>query len=133
MAKIEVYSGFLCSYCFATKRLLKRKGAEFEEIKVGFRPDLRAAMMERAGGRHTVPQIFIDDIHIGGWDDLHALDAAGSIIVWYHRSVTALRILGRRASVSTLLGNVPPMCLYRCQDPSGRRRLRLRTALVDAA
>jgi glutaredoxin 3 len=79
MAKIELYSGFLCGYCFAAKRLLKRKGANFEEIKIGFRPALRAKMMERAGGRHTVPQIFIDGIHIGGCDDLHALDAAGKL------------------------------------------------------
>jgi len=79
MAKIELYSGFLCGYCVAAKRLLKRKGADFEEIKVGFRPAKRVEMMERAGGRHTVPQIFIDDIHIGGCDDLIALDAAGKL------------------------------------------------------
>lgn len=79
MAKIELYSGFLCGYCFAAKRLLKRKGAEFEEIKVGFRPERRAEMMERAGGRHSVPQIFIDGNHIGGCDELHALDAAGKL------------------------------------------------------
>jgi glutaredoxin 3 len=79
MAKIELYSGFLCGYCFAAKRLLNRKGADFEEIKVGFRPDRRAEMMERAGGRHSVPQIFIDGNHIGGCDELHALDAAGRL------------------------------------------------------
>jgi len=79
MAKIELYSGFLCAYCFAAKRLLRRKGADFEEIKVGFRPERRAKMMERAGGRHSVPQIFIDGTHIGGCDELHALDAAGKL------------------------------------------------------
>lgn len=79
MAKIEIYSGFLCGYCFAAKRLLKRKRADFEEIKVGFRPERRAEMMERAGGRHSVPQIFIDGTHIGGCDELHALDAAGKL------------------------------------------------------
>jgi len=79
MAKIELYSGFLCGYCFAAKRLLKRKGADFEEIKVGFRRERRAEMMERAGGRHSVPQIFIDGNHIGGCDELHALDAAGKL------------------------------------------------------
>lgn len=79
MAKIELYSGFLCGYCFAAKRLLKRKGADFKEIKVGFRPERRAEMMERAGGRHSVPQIFIDGTHIGGCDELHALDAAGKL------------------------------------------------------
>jgi glutaredoxin 3 len=79
MAKIELYSGFLCGYCFAAKRLLKRKGVEFEEIKVGFRTALRAVMMKRANRRHTVPQIFIDGIHIGGCDELQALDAAGKL------------------------------------------------------
>lgn len=79
MAKIELYSGFLCGYCFAAKRLLRRKGVSFDEIKVGFRPARRAEMMERAGGSHTVPQIFIDGKHIGGCDDLHALDAAGRL------------------------------------------------------
>lgn len=79
MAQIEIYTGFLCGYCVAAKRLLRRKGAAFAEIKVGFRPARRAAMMERAGGRHSVPQIFIDGRHIGGCDDLHALDAAGKL------------------------------------------------------
>jgi glutaredoxin 3 len=79
MAHIEIYTGFLCGYCFAAKRLLTRKGVAFEEIKVGFRPDRRAGMMERANGRHTVPQIFIDGRHIGGCDDLHALDAVGKL------------------------------------------------------
>ncbi|MFT5485417.1 MAG: glutaredoxin 3 [Paracoccaceae bacterium] len=79
MAKIELYSGFLCGYCFAAKRLLRRKGVSFDEIKVGFNPQRRAEMMERAGGSHTVPQIFIDGRHIGGCDDLQALDAAGKL------------------------------------------------------
>lgn len=79
MAKIELYSGFLCGYCYAAKRLLRRKGVSFDEIKVGFNPQRRAEMMERAGGSHTVPQIFIDGKHIGGCDDLHALDAAGKL------------------------------------------------------
>ena len=79
MAKIEIYTGFLCGYCVAARRLLRRKGVAFEEIKVGFRPARRAEMMERAGGRHTVPQIFIDGRHIGGCDDLYALDAAGGL------------------------------------------------------
>ncbi len=79
MAEVEVYTGFMCGYCFAAKRLLKRKGVAFEEIKVGFRPGRRAEMMERAGGQHTVPQIFIDGKHIGGCDDLLALDSAGKL------------------------------------------------------
>lgn len=79
MARVEIYTGFLCGYCVAAKRLLKRKGAAFEETKVGFRPGRRFEMMERAGGSHTVPQIFIDGKHIGGCDELHALDAAGKL------------------------------------------------------
>lgn len=79
MAVVEIYSGFLCGYCFAAKRLLKRKGVAFEEINVSLRPGRRFEMMERANGRHTVPQIFIDGRHIGGCDDLLALDAAGRL------------------------------------------------------
>jgi glutaredoxin 3 len=69
----------LCGYCFAAKRLLRRKGVEFREFNVSLRPGRRIEMMERAGGRHTVPQIFIDGRHIGGCDELLALDAAGKL------------------------------------------------------
>jgi glutaredoxin 3 len=55
MAEIELYSGFLYGYCFATKRLLKRNGADSEDIKVGFRPERRTEMLERTGGRHSLP------------------------------------------------------------------------------
>ncbi len=79
MAEVEVYSGFLCGYCFAARRLLKRKGIPFQEINVSLRPGRRTEMMQRAGGRHTVPQIFIDGNHIGGCDDLMALNAAGKL------------------------------------------------------
>ena len=79
MANVEVYSGFLCGYCFAAKRLLRRKGVEFRELNVSLRPWRRMEMMERAGGRHTVPQIFIDGRHIGGCDELFALDAADKL------------------------------------------------------
>ena len=79
MTVVEIYTGFLCGYCFAAKRLLKRKGIAFKEISVGFRPGRRSAMMERANGRHSVPQIFIDGRHVGGCDELHALDAAGKL------------------------------------------------------
>jgi glutaredoxin 3 len=57
--------------------LLKRNGADSEDIKVGFRPERRTEMLERTGGRHSLPQIFIDGNHIGSCDELHALDAAG--------------------------------------------------------
>ncbi len=79
MAKIEVYSTNYCPYCVRAKDLLKRKGAEFTEIDVTNDDDGRIALVERAGGRRTVPQIFIDDAHIGGFDDLAALDKAGKL------------------------------------------------------
>jgi glutaredoxin 3 len=79
MAKVEIYTTPWCSYCLAAKRLLSRKGVEFEEMDVSGDDSLRALMMKRAGGRHTVPQIFIDGTHIGGSDELHALDRAGRL------------------------------------------------------
>lgn len=61
------------------KRLLKQKGASYEEIDVGRRPDLRDEMREKAGGRSTVPQIWIGDVHVGGCDDLYELEHAGQL------------------------------------------------------
>ena len=79
MKKIVVYSSPCCPYCFMAKRLLKQKGAEFEEIDVFTDSHRRAEMIDRAGGRRTVPQIFIGDCHVGGCDDLMALDKAGKL------------------------------------------------------
>lgn len=79
MARVEIYTGPNCMYCMAAKALLKRKGVAFEEIEVGRDPALRDAMIQRAGGRRTVPQIFIDGEHVGGSDDLHALERAGGL------------------------------------------------------
>jgi len=79
MAEVEICSGFLCGYCFAAKRLLRRKGVAFEDRNVSLRPGLRMKMMNRAGGRHSVPQIFINGRHIGGCDELLALNAAGTL------------------------------------------------------
>ncbi|NQU71875.1 MAG: glutaredoxin 3 [Rhodospirillales bacterium] len=79
MTDVEVYSGYLCGYCFAAKRLLRRKGVAFQEFNISLRPGRRAEMMKRANGHHTVPQIFIDGKHIGGCDELMALDAAGKL------------------------------------------------------
>jgi glutaredoxin 3 len=76
MAKIEIYSTQVCPYCIRAKDLLKRKGVEYTEIYVDQDDTLRQAMMDRAGGRRSVPQIFINDQHIGGCDDLYALDQA---------------------------------------------------------
>ena len=79
MAIIEVYTTMLCPYCFAAKRLLAGKNVRYKEINVTMNPAKRAKMTERAGGRYTVPQIFINDQHIGGCDDLMALDHAGKL------------------------------------------------------
>lgn len=79
MAKVEMYSSMFCPFCHRAKKLLKSKGVDIIEIDVDTNPELRRQMMERAGGRHTVPQIFIDDTHVGGSDDLAALDQAGRL------------------------------------------------------
>lgn len=79
MAHIVVYTAPNCPYCVSAKSLLKAKGQKFEEIDVSQSPELRDAMVQKAGGRRTVPQIFIDDRHIGGFDDLHALDQKGGL------------------------------------------------------
>jgi glutaredoxin 3 len=76
--KVQVYLTDWCPYCARAKGLLERKGAPFEEINVDERPEARAEMMARSG-RRTVPQIFIGDTHVGGCDDLYALDAAGGL------------------------------------------------------
>ncbi len=78
MARIRVYSTDYCPYCVMAKRLLERKGAAFEEIRVDHDPALREEMM-RLSGRRTVPQIFVGDTHVGGFDDLSALDRAGRL------------------------------------------------------
>jgi glutaredoxin 3 len=73
-----MYSKSWCSYCQRARALLRAKGMQYEEIDIEEQPDRRAEMIERSG-RSTVPQIFIDDRHVGGSDDLYALDAAGDL------------------------------------------------------
>ena len=75
--QIDIYTDMLCSYCALSKRLLKSKHVDFNEIEVSGDTNLRAEMRSRANGQRTVPQIFIDDIHIGGYDDLYLLDKKG--------------------------------------------------------
>ena len=79
MPAVEIYTTPWCGYCRAAKSLLERKGAKFVEFDVSADPDRRQEMLRRAGGRWTVPQIFIGEEHIGGSDDLHALDHAGKL------------------------------------------------------
>jgi glutaredoxin 3 len=78
MAAIDIYTIKYCPYCADAKDLLSRKGVSFHEIDVNSR-DVRNQMIERAGGRSTFPQIFIGSTHVGGCDDLYALDEAGKL------------------------------------------------------
>lgn len=79
MRKVEIYTTPTCPYCLAAKRLLTKKSVAFTEIDVSRDPDLRIAMTNRAGGRRSVPQIFIGETHVGGSDDLHALEHEGRL------------------------------------------------------
>ncbi len=79
MPVIDIYTSPLCGYCHAAKRLLNAKGVTFNEIDVLVQPDRKAEMMQRSNGGRTVPQIFINDQHIGGCDDLYALDQQGKL------------------------------------------------------
>ena len=79
MAQIEIYTTPLCGFCHAAKRLLNSKDAAFVETDVSRDDVKRQEMMSRANGRHTVPQIFIDGTHVGGFDDLAALDRQGKL------------------------------------------------------
>ncbi len=78
MADVVIYTRQMCGFCTAAKRLLDKKGVGYVEHDATFAPGLRAEMMQRSG-RATFPQIFIGDKHVGGCDDLHALDAAGGL------------------------------------------------------
>lgn len=79
MANVTIYTRSWCGYCAAAKDLLTRKGAAFDEIDIEEQPDQRRIMIDRAGGRTSVPQIFVGDVHVGGSDDLHALERRGGL------------------------------------------------------
>ncbi len=79
MKDVEIYTGPLCGFCHAAKRLLKMKGIEFHEIDVWSSPDRKPEMIERANGAHTVPQVFIGEVHVGGCDELYALEREGKL------------------------------------------------------
>lgn len=83
MTEIVIYTKPTCPYCHAAKALLQRKGQAFFEIDIMAEPQRRAEMIARAGGRTTVPQIFIDGQHVGGCDDLHALEEAGKLDILF--------------------------------------------------
>lgn len=79
MQQVEIYTSPLCGYCHAAKRLLATKGVGFTEYDIWAEPSRKAEMLSRSGGRHTVPQIFVGEAHVGGCDDLFALDRAGRL------------------------------------------------------
>jgi glutaredoxin 3 len=79
MSKVEIYTTQYCPFCIKAKQLLSSKGVDFTEYPVDGDQEAREKMTKRAGGSRTVPQIFIDDAHIGGCDDLHALDRDGKL------------------------------------------------------
>lgn len=81
MAKVVMYCTAVCPYCVAAERLLKSRGvAEIEKIRIDLDPSKMDEMIVRSGGRRTVPQVFIGDTHVGGFDDTSALDAAGKLV-----------------------------------------------------
>jgi glutaredoxin 3 len=79
MKKVEIYTSPLCGFCHRAKSLLNQKGVELDETDVLSNPDEKSAMIKRANGARTVPQIFIGDIHVGGCDELFALERAGHL------------------------------------------------------
>ncbi len=79
MPRVEIYTKFLCPYCARAKKLLDGKGVAYEEIDISMGGEKREEMLQRANGRHTVPQIFIGDRHIGGSDDLAELERNGQL------------------------------------------------------
>jgi glutaredoxin 3 len=79
MPPVDIYTTRWCPYCYRAKALLKRKGVAFNEIDLSRERERRAEMVQRASGRTTVPQIFVGPVHVGGSDDLHALEQAGKL------------------------------------------------------
>ncbi|MEO1134545.1 MAG: glutaredoxin 3 [Cyanobacteria bacterium J06639_1] len=78
-ATVEIYTWQMCPFCIRAKHLLDGKGVEYTEYKIDGDEAARQAMSEKAAGRRSVPQVFIDGVHVGGCDDIHALDRAGKL------------------------------------------------------
>ena len=74
MKNVTIYTTLVCPFCVRAKRLLEKKGVAYEELRVDLNPELVEEAIEKSGGRRTVPQIFIDDFHVGGCDELYALE-----------------------------------------------------------
>jgi glutaredoxin 3 len=81
MKQVVIYSSSSCPYCIMAKELLESKGIDYKELRIDISPDLVAEVVKKSGGQRTVPQIFIGDYHVGGYDDLSALDNKGELDV----------------------------------------------------
>jgi glutaredoxin 3 len=79
--RVEIYSSMLCGFCYRAKKLLEKKGVAFEEFDVMLSPGKRQEMIQRSGGRTSVPQIFVDGQHLGNCDEIYALEAQGKLDV----------------------------------------------------
>ena len=79
MKKVIIYSTAICPYCIKAKQLLESKNVDYQELRIDKHPELVADVVEKSGGQKTVPQIFVDDYHVGGCDDLYALDKEGRL------------------------------------------------------
>ena len=79
MKPVTIYTTMMCPYCTRAKKLLEEKGAEYEEIRAGLNTDLKAEMIQRSNGARTFPQVFIGDTHVGGSDELAALEREGKL------------------------------------------------------
>jgi len=89
MVDVTIYTREYCGYCAAAKRLLEQKGVAYKELDASYSPALRQEMIQRAGGRSTFPQIFVGNVHVGGCDDLHALERQGRLDMLLDADVNA--------------------------------------------
>ena len=79
MSRVEIYTTAICPYCVSAKQFLKQKGLQYEEVRVDLDPARRDEMLVRGSGRRTVPQIFVNGVHVGGFDDLVAAERSGRL------------------------------------------------------
>jgi len=101
MYKIEIYTGPFCAYCFRAKSLLKRKKLDYTEYDIHSDPETRSQMLKRTGGARTIPQIFINDRHVGGCDELIALEKKGALASWLQMTSEARETESRGPSDSS--------------------------------
>ena len=110
MPKIEIYTSQFCGYCYRAKKLLSQKGVEYIEFDVIADSSKRDEMVQRAGGRITVPQIFIDGNHVGGSDELHALERAGKLDPMLGRRSFDARSQGANSGMRMTIGRSRRRC-----------------------